>query len=210
MEMTFELPPLPYGYDALEPYIDAQTMQIHHDKHHQAYTDKLNAALEKYPDLQAKPIEELLKDLDSVPEEIRPAVRNHGGGYYNHSLFWEMMKKGGGGEAAGELKTKLDQDFGSFEEFKKQFSEVAATAFGSGWAWLVKDPAGKLAIVKTPNQDSPISQGQFPLLGIDVWEHAYYLKYQNRRPEYIENWWNVVNWEQVEALFLGPSAPSHR
>ncbi|OGC61240.1 superoxide dismutase [candidate division WWE3 bacterium RIFCSPLOWO2_02_FULL_53_10] len=208
--MTFELPPLPYGYDALEPYIDAQTMQIHHDKHHQAYTDKLNAALEKYPDLQAKPIEELLKDLDSVPEEIRPAVRNHGGGYYNHSLFWEMMKKGGGGEAAGELKTKLDQDFGSFEEFKKQFSEVAATAFGSGWAWLVKDPAGKLAIVKTPNQDSPISQGQFPLLGIDVWEHAYYLKYQNRRPEYIENWWNVVNWEQVEALFLGPSAPSHR
>ena len=210
MEMTFELPPLPYGYDALEPYIDAQTMQIHHDKHHQAYTDKLNAALEKYPDLQAKPIEELLKDLDSVPEEIRPAVRNHGGGYYNHSLFWEMMKKGGGGEAAGELKTKLDQDFGSFEEFKKQFSEVAATAFGSGWAWLVKDPAGKLAIVKTPNQDSPISQGQFPLLGIDVWEHAYYLKYQNRRPEYIENWWNVVNWEQVEALFLEPSAPSHR
>ena len=208
--MTFELPPLPYGYDALEPYIDAQTMQIHHDKHHQAYTDKLNAALEKYPDLQAKPIEELLKDLDSVPEEIRPAVRNHGGGYYNHSLFWEMMKKGGGGEAAGELKTKLDQDFGSFEEFKKQFSEVAATAFGSGWAWLVKDPAGKLAIVKTPNQDSPISQGQFPLLGIDVWEHAYYLKYQNRRPEYIENWWNVVNWEQVEALFLEPSAPSHR
>ena len=210
MEMTFELPPLPYGYDALEPYIDAQTMQIHHDKHHQAYTDKLNAALEKYPDLQAKPIEELLKDLDSVPEEIRPAVRNHGGGYYNHSLFWEMMKKGGGGEAAGELKTKLDQDFGSFEEFKKQFSEVAATVFGSGWAWLVKDPAGKLAIVKTPNQDSPISQGQFPLLGIDVWEHAYYLKYQNRRPEYIENWWNVVNWEQVEALFLEPSAPSHR
>ena len=210
MEMTFELPPLPYGYDALEPYIDAQTMQIHHDKHHQAYTDKLNAALEKYPDLQAKPIEKLLKDLDSVPEEIRLAVRNHGGGYYNHSLFWEMMKKGGGGEAAGELKTKLDQDFGSFEEFKKQFSEVAATVFGSGWAWLVKDPAGKLAIVKTPNQDSPISQGQFPLLGIDVWEHAYYLKYQNRRPEYIENWWNVVNWEQVEALFLGPSAPSHR
>ena len=210
MEMTFELPPLPYGYDALEPYIDAQTMQIHHDKHHQAYTDKLNAALEKYPDLQAKPIEKLLKDLDSVPEEIRLAVRNHGGGYYNHSLFWKMMKKGGGGEAAGELKTKLDQDFGSFEEFKKQFSEVAATVFGSGWAWLVKDPAGKLAIVKTPNQDSPISQGQFPLLGIDVWEHAYYLKYQNRRPEYIENWWNVVNWEQVEALFLGPSAPSHR
>ena len=210
MEMTFELPPLPYGYDALEPYIDAQTMQIHHDKHHQAYTDKLNAALEKYPDLQAKPIEKLLKDLDSVPEEIRLAVRNHGGGYYNHSLFWKMMKKGGGGEAAGELKTKLDQDFGSFEEFKKQFSEVAATVFGSGWAWLVKDPAGKLAIVKTPNQDSPISQGQFPLLGIDVWEHAYYLKYQNRRPEYIENWWNVVNWEQVEALFLEPSAPSHR
>lgn len=196
--MAFELSPLPYGYDALEPYIDSQTMQIHHDKHYQAYTDKLNAALEKYPDLQSKSVEEILKDLDSVPEEIRPAVRNHGGGYYNHSLFWPMMKKGGGGEPGGELAEAIRNEFGSFADFKKRFSEAAATVFGSGWAWLVNDAAGKLAIVKTPNQDSPISTGQKPLLALDVWEHAYYLKYQNRRVEYIEAWWNVVNWEQVE------------
>jgi Fe-Mn family superoxide dismutase len=199
--MSFELPPLPYGYDALEPFIDVETMQIHHDKHHQTYTDKLNAVLEKYPDLQSKPVEELLKDLDSVPEEIRPAVRNHGGGYLNHSSFWLMMKKGGGGEPEGDLAEAIRGEFDSFEEFKKQFSAAAATVFGSGWAWLVKDSAGKLAIVKTPNQDSPISQEQFPLLGIDVWEHAYYLKYQNRRPEYIEAWWNIVNWDQVGENF---------
>ena len=199
--MSFELPPLPYGYDALEPYIDAQTMQIHHDKHHQAYTDKLNAALEKYPDLQSKSVEELLKDLDSVPEEIRPAVRNHGGGYFNHSLFWLMMKKGGGGEPEGDLAEAIRGEFGSFAAFKEQFSTAAATVFGSGWAWLVMDKSGELAIVTTPNQDSPVSTGQRPLLALDVWEHAYYLKYQNRRPEYIENWWQVVNWDQVEENF---------
>jgi len=199
--MSFELPPLPYGYDALEPYIDAQTMQIHHDKHHQAYTDKLNAALEKYPDLQSKSVEELLKDLDSVPEEIRSAVRNHGGGYFNHSLFWLMMKKGGGGEPEGDLAEAIRGEFGSFAAFKEQFSTAAATVFGSGWAWLVMDKSGELAIVTTPNQDSPVSTGQRPLLALDVWEHAYYLKYQNRRPEYIENWWQVVNWDQVEENF---------
>ena len=199
--MSFELPPLPYGYDALEPYIDAQTMQIHHDKHHQAYTDKLNAALEKYPDLQSKSVEELLKDLDSVPEEIRPAVRNHGGGYFNHSLFWLMMKKGGGGEPEGDLAEAIRGEFGSFAAFKEQFSTAAPTVFGSGWAWLVMDKSGELAIVTTPNQDSPVSTGQRPLLALDVWEHAYYLKYQNRRPEYIENWWQVVNWDQVEENF---------
>ena len=199
--MSFELPPLPYGYDALEPYIDAQTMQIHHDKHHQAYTDKLNAALEKYPDLQSKSVEELLKDLDSVPEEIRPAVRNHGGGYFNHSLFWLMMKKGGGGEPEGDLAEAIRGEFGSFAAFKEQFSTAAPTVFCSGWAWLVMDKSGELAIVTTPNQDSPVSTGQRPLLALDVWEHAYYLKYQNRRPEYIENWWQVVNWDQVEENF---------
>src|SRR3990172_5052241 len=196
--MAFELPPLPYGYDALEPYIDAETMQIHHDKHHQAYTDKLNAALEKYPDLQSKSVEELLKDLDSVPEEIRPAVRNHGGGYFNHSLFWLMMKKGGGGEPEGDLAEAIRGEFGSFAAFKEQFSTAAPTVFGSGWAWLVMDKSGELAIVTTPNQDSPVSTGQRPLLALDVWEHAYYLKYQNRRPGYIENWWQVVNWDKVE------------
>lgn len=200
--MAFELPPLPYGYDALEPYIDSQTMQIHHDKHHQTYVDKLNTALEKYPDLQSKSVEELLKDLDSIPEEIRPAVRNHGGGHSNHSLFWKLMRKDGGGEPGGELGGELEKEFGSFEEFKKKFSEVAVTVFGSGWAWLVRDSAGKLLIVKTPNQDSPVSQGQTPLLGLDVWEHAYYLKYQNRRSEYIEAWWNVVSWDEVLARSL--------
>ena len=199
--MPYELAPLPYDYNALEPYIDAATMQIHHDLHHQAYVDKLNKALVGHPNLQDKPIEELLKDLALVPEEIRTAVQNHGGGHYNHSLFWTMMKKGGGGEPQGEVGAAIQGDFGSFAEFKEQFSEAAATVFGSGWAWLVKDSGGKLLIVKTANQDSPISKGQIPLLGLDVWEHAYYLKYQNRRPEYIEAWWNVINWEQVSKNF---------
>lgn len=200
--MAFELPPLPYGYDALEPYIDAQTMQVHHDKHHQTYVDKLNTALEKYPDWQTKLIEDLLKNLDSVPEEIRSAVRNHGGGHFNHSIFWPMMKKGGGGEPVGEIASAIQRDFGSFSVFQEKFSDAAATVFGSGWAWLVKDSAGKLTVVKTSNQDSPISQGLTPLLGLDLWEHAYYLKYQNRRAEYIENWWQVVNWDEVASRFI--------
>jgi len=199
IDMAFELPSLPYGYDTLEPYIDAQTMQIHHDKHHAAYVEKLNKALEKYPDLQPKSLENLLKDLNSIPEDIRTAVRNHGGGHFNHSLFWKMMKKGGGGEPGGELGGIVKSEFGSFEDFKKKFSDAAAAIFGSGWAWLVKSGDGKLSVVPTPNQDSPLSQGLTPLLGLDIWEHAYYLKYQNRRPEYIEAWWNVVNWEQVES-----------
>jgi Fe-Mn family superoxide dismutase len=216
--MAFELPPLPYGYDALEPYIDTQTMQIHHNKHHAAYVEKLNKALERYPDLQAKPVEDLLKDLNSIPEEIRTAVRNAGGGHLNHSLFWKMMGppspkasggKGGparrsfsvGGEPGGELSKELEKVFGSFEDFKKQFSAAAAGVFGSGWTWLAADSTGDLVIVTAPNQDSPILTGQKPLLGLDVWEHAYYLKYQNRRPEYIEAWWNIVNWDQVEKNF---------
>lgn len=199
--MVHELPSLPYGYDALEPYIDARTMQIHHDKHHAGYVEKLNKTLEKYPDLQTKSVEDLLKDLNSVPEEIRAAVRNAGGGHFNHSLFWTMMKKGGGGEPVGTVAEKIKEKFGGLDAFKERFSTVAAGVFGSGWAWLVINSSGNLAITTTPNQDSPISIEQKPLLALDVWEHAYYLKYQNRRPEYIEAWWNVVNWEQVESNF---------
>lgn len=200
--MAYELPPLPYGYEALEPFIDVETMQIHHDKHHAAYAEKLNKALEKYPDLQAKPVEELLKDLNAIPEEVRPAVRNAGGGHFNHSLFWPMMKKGGGEEPAGILAEEIGKKFGNFAAFKEQFSTAAAGIFGSGWVWLVVDKSGGLAITTTPNQDSPVSVGQKPLLTLDVWEHAYYLKYQNRRPEYIKAWWNVINWEQIESNFL--------
>ncbi len=199
--MAYELPPLPYGYDALEPYIDASTMQVHHDKHHAAYVEKLNKALEKYPDLQTKSVKELLYDLNVIPEEVRSAVRNAGGGHFNHSLFWTMMKKGGGGKPAGLVAGEISKKFGEFTAFKEQFSTAAAGVFGSGWAWLVLDKSGGLAITTTPNQDSPVSVGQRPLLALDVWEHAYYLKYQNRRPEYIEAWWNVINWGQVESNF---------
>ncbi len=211
----FTLPPLPYDYDALEPHIDAQTMQIHHDKHHAAYVANLNKAVAEFPDLGKKPVEDLLKDLNSVPEKIRTAVRNNGGGHYNHSLFWQMMKKDGGGEPAGDLAKAIDTAFGSFSAFKDNFSKAALGQFGSGWAWLVLDD-GVLAIEPTPNQDSPISQrptmrhigaqlesigapprSQIPLLGLDVWEHAYYLKYQNKRADYITAWWNVVNWDFV-------------
>ncbi len=200
--MAFELPSLPYGYDALEPYIDAQTMQIHHDKHHQTYVDKLNAALEKHPALQKKAVEELLSDLAAIPEEIRTAVRNFGGGHFNHLFFWQMMAPKVESGPEGKVAEAIKKDFGGLEEFKKQFSDKAATLFGSGWVWLAKDSSGKLGIVTTPNQDSPISVGLKPLLVLDVWEHAYYLKYQNRRPEYIENWWNLVNWEKIEKLFI--------
>jgi superoxide dismutase, Fe-Mn family len=190
------LPALPYAFDALEPYIDAKTMEIHHDKHHAAYVANLNKALDGHPDLQNKSLDDLLRSLDQVPESIRTAVRNNGGGHWNHSMFWKIMKKGGGGEPKGELGTAINSAFGSFAEFKTKFSQAGATRFGSGWAWLLFSN-GKLAIDSTPNQDNPIMSGGKALMGLDVWEHAYYLKYQNRRPDYIEAWWNVVNWDMV-------------
>jgi Fe-Mn family superoxide dismutase len=195
--MPHELPPLPYGYDALEPHIDARTMEIHHTKHHQGYVNNLNAALEKHPELEKKSVEDLLKDLNSIPEDIRTAVRNNGGGHANHSMFWPTMSPDGGGEPEGELAEAINSTFGSFSDFKAQFSKAAAGRFGSGWAWLCLDRAGKLTITSTPNQDNPVSDGLRPVVGLDVWEHAYYLKYQNRRAEYISAWWNVVNWKQV-------------
>ncbi|GBD39510.1 Superoxide dismutase [Mn] [bacterium HR37] len=195
--MPHQLPPLPYSYDALEPHIDALTMEIHHTKHHQAYVNNLNAALEKYPELQDKSVEELLKDLNSIPEDIRTAVRNNGGGHLNHSMFWLMMSPKGGGEPTGELAEAIKNNFGSFANFKDLFSKTAVGHFGSGWAWLCVDKDGKLVVLSTPNQDNPISNGLKPILGLDVWEHAYYLKYQNRRADYVAAWWNVVNWEQI-------------
>lgn len=197
--MAFSLPPLPYDYDALEPYIDAQTMQLHHDKHHQAYVDKLNAAVEG-TEWADKTIEEIVTDLAAVPEDIRAAVRNNGGGHYNHSLFWEWMSGDGGGAPEGELAAAIDESFGDFDTFKAQFEAAGIARFGSGWVWLIED-AGSLAIVSTANQDSPVTDGKKVLVGNDVWEHAYYLKYQNRRPEYLGAWWNVVNWEKVAEGF---------
>lgn len=199
--MAHELPPLPYAYNALEPYIDERTMQIHHDLHHGGYVKNLNAALEGHADLQQKSIEDLLKSLKSVPDAIRTAVRNNGGGHYNHTIFWNTMAPNAGGEPGGKLGEAIAKTFGSFDAFKEQFAKAAATRFGSGWAWLVKNADGSLAVTSTPNQDNPISDGQFPLVGIDVWEHAYYLKYQNRRPEYVTNWWSVVNWNAVAKRF---------
>ena len=197
--MAYEVPPLPYGYDALEPHIDEQTMTLHHDKHHQAYVDKANDALAGGP-LDGKPIEEVIANLGQVPEAKRGAVRNNGGGHLNHSLFWESMSPDGGGAPDGDLAAAIDSAFGSFDSFKEQFEAAGVARFGSGWAWLVSD-GGSLKITSTPNQDSPVSDGQTPLLGNDVWEHAYYLKYQNRRPEYQKACWNVVNWAQVAERF---------
>lgn len=194
--MAYELPPLPYPANALEPYIDEQTMNIHHGKHHQTYVTNLNKALEGHDELAKKSVEELISNLDAVPENIRTAVRNNGGGHANHSLFWTIMSPNGGGEPTGELAEAINNAFGSFEAFKEQFSNAAATRFGSGWAWLVVSN-GKLEVMSTPNQDSPLMEGKTPILGLDVWEHAYYLKYQNRRPEYIAAFWNVVNWDEV-------------
>lgn len=199
--MPHTLPKLPYEYNALEPYIDAQTMEIHHTKHHQTYIDKLNAAVEKYPELAEKPVEELLKDLNAVPEDIRTTVRNHGGGHYNHSLFWNMMAPSAGGKPQGEIATAINEKFGSFDDFTKAFTEAATTRFGSGWAWLVITKENTLEIMSTANQDSPISEGKIPLLGLDVWEHAYYLHYNQRRPDYIEAFWNVVNWNEVQKRY---------
>lgn len=189
----FKLPDLDYGYDALEPYIDAKTMEIHYSKHHQTYVDKLNEAVGKNPDMENKTVTDLLKDLGSVPDDIKTAVQNHGGGHHNHSLFWKTMKPGG----AKQAPEAIIKTFGNQDSFKAKFTETAVGRFGSGWAWLVSDN-GKLEIISTANQDSPLMEGKDPILGIDVWEHAYYLKYQNRRPEYIEAWWNVVNWSVVE------------
>lgn len=200
--MAFELIKLPYAVDALEPYIDAQTMTIHHDKHHQAYVTNLNAALEKHPELTNRSLEALLGDLNAVPDDIRLAVRNHGGGTWNHNIFWTNMAPNAGGSPKGDLAKALDSSFGSFDAFKGEFEKAAIGRFGSGWAWLVKKGSG-LAIVSTANQDNPMSDGLTPLLTIDVWEHAYYLKYQNRRAEYVSNWWNVVNWEDVARRFKG-------
>jgi Fe-Mn family superoxide dismutase len=192
----FQLPELGYSFDALEPYIDAKTMEIHHDKHHGTYVSKLNDALEKNSDLQGKAIEELLSNIDSVPDEIRTVVRNNGGGHHNHMLFWECMKPGGPKELSAELSKKIEDAFGNFEDFKTKMSDAGVGRFGSGWAWLVSN-SGKLEVYSTANQDSPLMEGKIPILGLDVWEHAYYLKYQNKRPDYIENWWNVVNWDVV-------------
>ena len=202
--MAYELPPLPYDYKALEPYIDAETMHLHHDKHHQAYINNVNAALANHPDLAALSVDDLLRDLNRVPEEIRATVRNNGGGHSNHTAFWKLMGPAGtpgiGGEPSGAIANQISTDFGDFESFKKTFNEAAAKQFGSGWGWLVFT-GGKLKVTTTPNQDSPLSQGLYPILGNDVWEHAYYLKYQNRRPEYLAAWWNVVNWDEVNRRF---------
>ena len=196
----FTLPPLPYDYDALEPHIDVETMHIHHDKHHAAYITNLNKAVAEFPELSNKSVGDLVRSPDLVPEKVRTAVRNNGGGHYNHSLFWKMMKPNGGGEPTGDLAKAIDTAFGSFSTFKQDFNEAALKQFGSGWAWLVLDGAA-VKIESTPNQDTPLSSGQIPLLGLDVWEHAYYLKHQNKRVDYITAWWNVVNWDFAVARF---------
>ena len=198
--MAFELPALPYAFDALEPHIDARTMEIHHDKHHAAYTNNLNAALEGHSDLQGKSIEELLANLDSLPESIRTAVRNNGGGYANHNLFWEVLAANGG-QPSAELSAAINSAFGSMDDFKAKFADAAAKRFGSGWAWLVANTDGSVEVTSTPNQDTPLMEGKTPILGLDVWEHAYYLNYQNRRPDYIKAFWNVVNWAEVSKRY---------
>jgi len=202
--MAYELAPLPYAYEALEPFIDAETMHLHHDKHHQTYVNNLNAALANHSELAAKPIDDLIRGLAQVPEDIRGAVRNNGGGHANHTIFWALMGKVGsagiGGAPSGAIAEQINKDFGDFESFKKTFNETTAKQFGAGWGWLVFVD-GKLKVVTTPNQDSPLTQGYYPILCNDVWEHAYYLKYQNLRPKYLENWWNVVNWNEVNKRF---------
>lgn len=195
-KLGFTLPKLPYPYDALEPHIDARTMQIHHDKHHRAYVDNLNKALEKHPALLMKPIDDILKDIKSVPKDLQRAVINNGGGHANHTLFWEIMKPKGGGKPSGTLAKAIDKEWGSVEELQKQINDAGLKRFGSGWAWLVVEK-GKLRVVDTGNQNSPLMEGMTPILGVDVWEHAYYLKYQNRRADYLKAWWNVVNWDNV-------------
>ncbi|WIG57332.1 MAG: Superoxide dismutase [Mn] [Ktedonobacterales bacterium] len=198
--MAFELPALPYDYNALEPYIDEETMHLHHDKHHQAYVNNLNAAVQG-TQFENMDVEQLVRRINDVPENIRTAVRNNGGGHVNHTMFWQIMKPNGGGQPAGELADAITAAFGSFDAFKTQFNDAGAKRFGSGWAWLVMDASGKLQVASTANQDSPFMDGMFPIMGNDVWEHAYYLKYQNRRPDYLNAWWNVVNWDEVASRF---------
>jgi len=198
--MTFTLPPLPYDFAALEPHIDAKTMEIHHDKHHATYVTNLNAAIEKAPELAGKSLDDLMKNINTVPESVRTAVRNNGGGHWNHSLFWQQMGPNAGGEPTGALGEAINKAFGDFATFKTQFAAAGVGRFGSGWAWLVND-GGALSIVSTPNQDNPLMEGKHAVLGLDVWEHAYYLKYQNKRPDYISAWWNVVNWAEVAKRF---------
>lgn len=205
-EEPFKLPPLPYAYNALEPYIDEETMRFHHDKHHAAYIKNLNAAINKYPDLKSKSINKLLVSLDTLPNNIRQTVRNNGGGYLNHKIFWEIMSPDGGGQPKGAIAKAIQKDFGSFEAFQTEFTNAGAKVFGSGWVWLVSDKSGKLQVINLPNQDSPIMQGFSPIMGNDVWEHAYYLKYRNNRGEYLKQWWNVVNWEEVNRRFQNSKA----
>jgi len=199
--MAFDVPPLPYDYTALEPHIDEQTMHLHHDKHHAAYVNNLNTAIEKHPELGNKSAEDLIRDLNSVPEDIRTAVRNNGGGHVNHSMFWVIMGPNGGGEPSGPIADAINQAFGSFDTFKQQFNDAGTKRFGSGWVWLCRGSNSQLHIESTANQDNPLSEGHYPIMGNDVWEHAYYLKYQNRRPEYLNAWWNVVNWDEVNKRF---------
>ena len=197
--MAFQLPDLPYGFDALEPHIDTATMQIHHGKHHQTYVNNLNAAIEKAPELASKSLDDLIRGINSVPEAVRTAVRNNGGGHWNHSMFWKWMAPNAGGAPGGEIGKAINDSFGGFDKFKEQWSAAGAGRFGSGWVWLMNE-GGKLSITSTPNQDNPLMEGKSaPILGLDVWEHAYYLRYQNKRPDYITAWWNVINWEEVEA-----------
>ena len=199
--MAHELPKLPYPYEALEPHIDAKTMEIHHAKHHQAYVTNLNAALDKRPELHKKSLEDLISNINNIPEDIRGAIRNNGGGHANHGMFWSIMKKGGGGEPKGDLAKAIDQAFGNFASFKEKLTNTGITRFGSGWAWLVLNGSGNLVITSTANQDNPLMEGQKPIIGVDVWEHAYYLKYQNLRKNYLDAWWNTVNWDEVAARY---------
>jgi Fe-Mn family superoxide dismutase len=198
---AIELPPLPYAYEALEPHIDASTMRFHHDKHHATYVKNLNAALDKYPQLKSRTVEQMLANLNSIPKDIQTMVRNNGGGHVNHSMFWRIMKPNGGGEPTGAIASAIKQNFGDFAAFKKQFNAAGSGRFGSGWVWLVGNKGGKLEITTTPNQDSPLSEGKYPIMGNDVWEHAYYLKYQNRRADYLDAWWNVLNWDEINKRF---------
>lgn len=199
--IAFQVPPLPYDYNALEPHIDARTMQFHHDKHHAAYVKNLNDAVSKYPQLNGKTAEALLRDLNNVPQEIRTTVRNNGGGHVNHSMFWQIMKPSGGGEPTGAIASAINKSFGNFAAFKQQFNEAGTKQFGSGWVWLVRTKEGVLQVMSTPNQDSPLIEGYYPIMGNDVWEHAYYLMYQNRRADYLNAWWNVINWDEVNKRF---------